>query len=265
MSYKALSWGVGVQSTTLAVMSALGDLEPLDVVISADTQNERDETYRMRDWYTKWLTERGLQVEIVTAGNILEQGANAHIHIPFWTSDGGPLRRQCTRQFKINPVKRRLRQLIGFHESEPPHPKPGAIEQWLGISWDEWTRMKHSRVKFLRTRWPLIERRMTRNDCIEYLQKKELPIPPNSACKICPYRQASAWLEMEPAELEETIKFDESNRHNPLAIDGSQADELYIWKGLIPLSEVDFQTETAKERQAKQLPLMICESGYCWV
>jgi len=254
-----------VQSTTLAVMSALGDLEPLDVIITADTQNERAATYEIRDWYIDWLTKKGLSVEIVTAGNILEQGAKEHIHIPFWTSDGGPLQRQCTKHFKIIPIKRRLRELLGFHRSEPPHPKPGAIEQWLGISWDEWTRMSDSRVKFIRHRWPLIERKMTRNDCIEYLESHDLPIPVNSACKICPYRQASNWLEMGPTEKNEVIEFDEQNRHNPLAARGnSTADQLYIWKGLIPISQVDFEAEAAKERKAKQLPLIICESGYCW-
>ena len=65
---KALSWGVGVQSTTLAVMSALGDLGPLDVVITSDTGWERSATYESRNFYSEWLRDRGVRVEIVSGG-----------------------------------------------------------------------------------------------------------------------------------------------------------------------------------------------------
>ncbi|MFQ5814698.1 MAG: hypothetical protein ACE5I2_16090, partial [Anaerolineae bacterium] len=63
---RVLSWGCGVQSTTLAVMSALGDADPLDVVITADTRWEREATYQARAFYIDWFGERGLRVEIVS-------------------------------------------------------------------------------------------------------------------------------------------------------------------------------------------------------
>lgn len=62
---RVLSWGCGVQSTMLAVMSALGDLEPLDVVMTAETHWERKATYEVRNFYIKWLQDRGVRVEIV--------------------------------------------------------------------------------------------------------------------------------------------------------------------------------------------------------
>ena len=175
-----LSWGCGVQSTVPAVMSALGDLESLDVVITADTGWERAKTYEMRNFYTDWLRERGVRVEIVSAGDIRKLGAAEHIHIPFWTSDGGPLRRQCTWHFKIRPIRQYVRELLGYHPSKPPHPPSGSAELWLGISVDEYKRMANSRVKFITHRWPLIERRMTRQDCIDYLAEHNLPVPPKS-------------------------------------------------------------------------------------
>ena len=78
---KSLSWGVGVQSTTLAVMSALGDLEPLDVVITADTGWERQATYASRDFYSAWLRERGVRVEIVSGGDVRQEGAVEHLSL----------------------------------------------------------------------------------------------------------------------------------------------------------------------------------------
>ena len=45
-----LSWGVGVQSTAMAAMVALGDLPPVDIVIHIDTGWERKPTIASRDW-----------------------------------------------------------------------------------------------------------------------------------------------------------------------------------------------------------------------
>ena len=266
---KALSWGCGVQSTTLAVMSALGDADPLDVVITADTGWERKATYEAREFYTAWLQERGVRVEVVSGGDIRRDGAAIHIHIPFFTSGGGPLRRQCTRYFKIIPVKRRLREIAGYDATKPPHPPAGTIELWLGISWDEWTRMKQSRVKFITHRWPLTEGKITRNACIDYLEAHGLLVPVKSACVGCPYRRASEWLEMRndaPDDWRDVVDFDESNRHNPLAERGNSAvDALYVYSRAVPLATADLEADAKRERRGKQVPLFICEEGYCLV
>ena len=268
-----LSWGCGVQSTTLAVMSALGDLPPLGAIITSDTMFESTETYQIRDWYKSWLEKRGVRVEVVTGGDIRIQGAQEHIHIPFWTSDGGPLQRQCTKEFKIMPVRRRIRELLGFDPSRPPHPPPGSVELWLGISLDEHTRAKSSQVKFIKHRWPLLQREMSRAGCQRYLEEHGLPIPPKSACLCCPYRRASEWSQITQeatSDWRAAVAFDEANRHNPLAIRGkSTADELFIWRNRYkepePLKDADMEAEAEYERQSVYFqPPLICESGYCW-
>lgn len=264
----ALSWGCGVQSTALAVMSAFGDLPKLDVVVTADTGWEREKTYDVRDYYTTWLEKRGVPVHVVSAGNVFLQGAEEHIHIPFFTETGAPLRRQCTRKFKIVPIKHELRRLIGFHSSRPPHPRPGSIVQWLGISLDEYQRMKPSRVKYIVHKFPLVEERLTRNDCVEYLEARGLPVPIKSACVGCPYRRASEWLEMKetsPGEWADVIAFDELNRENPLAArEGSTVDKLYVYQKSVPLVSADLVGDARRERKSVQLPL-ICDAGYCHV
>jgi hypothetical protein len=263
---RVLSWGAGLQSTTLAVMSALGELEKLDYVLFADTGNERQATYQIVEWYTPWLEARGINVEIIRGGNIIKQGMEEHVHIPFWSATGGPLKRQCTRNFKIRPIKRRIRELMGYHRSVPPNPQ-GQVEQWIGFSWDEAERMKGSEVAYLVKRHPLLEKRMTRADCTKRLQDHGLPVPIKSACVICPYRQASEWVEMReevPAEFDQAVAFDEQNRHNPLAARGakSMADALYIYKRAVPLATADLEADAARERGGKQLPLMMC-GGPC--
>lgn len=261
---RIISWGGGVQSTTLAAMVALGDLPPVDAVIFADPQWERAATYEVMDWYRAWLTRRGVNVIAVSAGNIRELGAREHIHIPFWTATGGPLRRQCSRHFKVRAVRRAVRDLFNL----PNTPEPGSVETLIGFSLDEWGRMKSSGVQFMVNRWPLIyDKRMDRGDCIAYLQDHGLPVPVKSACIGCPYRAASEWLSMPESERADGIAFDEENRHNPLAAVGSTADALYIYgHGPVALRQADLEADAARERDVAgfQIP-MLCEEGFCHV
>jgi len=263
-----LSWGCGVQSTTIGEMSACGDLPPLDAILTADTGWESRATYEARDYYIDRWRKMGQRVEIVSGGDIRRDGAKEHIHIPFFTSDGGPLQRQCTHEFKIIPIKRRARELAGYDARKPPHPKPGAIECWLGISTDEWQRMKASRVRFMINHYPLIyhDPPMSRNDCIDYLSERGLLVPPKSACICCPYRRASEWLKMPHDEFQDAVEFDEANRHNPLARRGGiTADEIYLYKRAAPLATADLESDAARERHDKQLSMLphFCESGFC--
>ena len=53
---------------------------------------------------------------------------------------------------------------------------------------------------------------------------------------------------------------------NPLAKRGdSTADKLYVYKYVQPLRTADLAKDAARERKGKQLPLVTCEGGYCWV
>lgn len=272
MTKSVLSWGLGLQSTMLAVMSTLGELPPLDMIITADLGFEQQATYDVMEYYTDWLRKRGQNVVILDTGNIDKQGADEHIHIPFFTETGAPLRRQCTSKFKIRPIRRHIREWLGYPASEPPHPPATSVEQWIGFTIDEYTRMKTSGVKFITNRFPLIEKRIHRADCPAYFAKHSLPEPTKSACICCPYRKASEWQEMKintPGEFDAACDFDERNRNNPLARrKGSTADKLYIWKDAIPLRMADLPSAAARERKPNNVQtsmFMPCESGYCFI
>jgi hypothetical protein len=213
--------------------------------------------------------EMGMEVVILQTGNIRRQGAEEHIHIPFWTETGAPLGRQCTRHFKINPMRRYLRKRLGFDPSSAPAPPPGSIEQWLGFTLDEKTRAKKSRVQYIVNKFPLLDMNYSRDNCSLWYQEHRLPEPPKSACVCCPFRRASEWIELRdqsPEEWTAAVEFDEANRDNPLALRGSTADELYVYRDEpVPLLEADleFYAEKDKRQYGVQLPLFGCESGYC--
>ena len=66
---KIISLGWGVQSFTLAAMVALGELEPVDFAIHADTTHESALTYEFASRWTPWLQKRGVVVVVVVASH----------------------------------------------------------------------------------------------------------------------------------------------------------------------------------------------------
>jgi hypothetical protein len=260
---RVLSWGAGLASTTVGVMSVLGDLPRLNLILFCDLGWERRATYEVVEFYTDWFRRCGIETKVLKTGDIRRQGAEEHIHIPFYTENGAPLNRQCTWHFKIRPARRCIREVLGYHPTKAPHPPAGAVEQWFGYTVEEHDRRAWSRVAYIHNRYPLIERGMARADCERYLEERGLPVPPKSACVCCPFRAASEWLEMRrdyPAEWEEACWFDEANRHNPLAARGhSTADRLYLWRECVPLREADLEAAARRERTHVKVPLFVPE------
>jgi len=56
--------------------------------------------------------------------------------MPLFTENGGMGRRQCTREYKIDPVRKKTRDLLGLKPRQRA-PKTAVVEQWIGISTDE--------------------------------------------------------------------------------------------------------------------------------
>lgn len=175
-----ISLGAGVQSSTMALMAAHGEITPMpDCAIFADTQCEPRETYEYLGFLVDSLP---FPAHRVTVGNLYEdtmRGLNSSGQrfdsIPWFTlnPDGtkGMGRRECTKQYKIVPICRKLRELLGGKT------KPGAVSMLIGISRDEASRMKDSQVKYIVNRYPLaLEKYMTRGDCIEWLKRHGYPI-----------------------------------------------------------------------------------------
>lgn len=195
----------------------------------------------------------------VSQGNLrtnIRQGrtvsGHSFIDVPFFTvnEDGkkGMLRRQCTTHYKIKPIYRQIRERAGGRHGQR-FPKNTHVEMWLGISLDEVGRMKPSREPWVKHRWPLVDIRMSRQDCIEWFTS-EYPERhlPSSACVICPYRSDEHWLELkrsEPASYDEAVKFDRwlrSSRKNPVRslLNGRP----YLHSSRRPLASVLAERET---------------------
>jgi hypothetical protein len=252
---KVISLGWGVQSFTIAAMVALGELEPVDYAIHADTLHESELTYDFAQRWTPWLEEHGVRVITVknpTGGIWSIMKRPGQTHVPAFTKsqrgDDGQLRRSCTHRWKIVPMRRWLQ---ANRAGEP-------VEQWIGISLDEWQRMKDSDVSYIKHRWPLIEHKMSRIDCTRWLVTQGIELPPRSACTFCPFHNTEEWrrIQSNQADWSEAVRVDEALRNL------RPPWELYIHPSRKPLEEVDLRTPEEKG----QLSLWDQEcSGICGV
>ncbi|MFC7706196.1 hypothetical protein ACFQXB_18605 [Plastorhodobacter daqingensis] len=294
---RVLSLGAGVQSTTLALMAAHGEIGPMpDCAIFADTGWEPKAVYE----HLAWLRSPNVlpfPVHVVSAGDIradLLSGARgerwasipaftrtvapAGTELPVYDEDEtgepvvvgfralarghsgiGMIRRQCTKDYKIVPIRRKVRELLGIAGRRSP--RSPVAEQWIGISLDEALRMKPSFEAWQVNRWPLIERAMTRRDCLRWLERHGYPLPPKSACIGCPFHSDDRWRQMrdhDPEAWADAVAVDTAIRTGFRGIRG----EVYLHRSAVPLDQADLST--AADRGQLDLWPNECE-GICGV
>lgn len=272
---RIISLGWGVQSFTLAAMAALGELEPIDFAIHADTTWERKQTYEFARRWTPWLEQRGVQIVTVQDAEQASAVTSLKTDIPAFTIDAtanvhGQLRRQCTGRWKISPMRCYISDEVwrremwdAFINARPrKNPKqPGAVEQWLGISEDEWYRAKDSDVKYITHRYPLLEKGMRRDDCMTWLERNGLEVPGKSACVFCPYHNRLAWEEMKRSEPEDwatavEIDLQIRNVRPPYP--------LFVHSARLPLEEAVSIPEDMGYHQIGMFDAE-CDSGHCFL
>jgi hypothetical protein len=264
---RVLSLGWGVQSFTLAAMSALGELPKLDLLIHADTSWERQATYKFAEKYTPWLEAQGLSVASACSLSSRKPEKNStSVNIPAYfigRRGAGQLRRQCTSRWKIAVVYQLIRQELAIRGIKKT---AGVVEQWLGISWDEATRAKNSPVQYIQTRHPFLEAgtRMTRQDCVKWLQAHDLEVPVKSSCTHCVYHNQKNWeaLKREGGpDWEQALYFDSLIRNASTKIGLA----LYIHPSRKPLIQSVPLPEDIGYSASEMFDGAGCDmAGYCW-
>lgn len=243
---RVLSLGAGVQSSTLALMIAAGEVPMVDCAIFADTQWESAKVYRWLDWLE---TQLPFPVYRVTAGNIRENTLTSKnttggrfASIPWFlispSGKHGIGRRQCTSEFKLKPIRLKKRELLG---AKPRARLPvGSCETLIGISTDEVFRCKPSSDRWDTSIWPLIDLRMSRADCLAWMQRRFNRTPPKSSCLGCPYHSQAQWREIR-ADAEawaDVVAIDEAIRQPVRGQRGRQ----FMHAQRVPLAEVDLSS-----------------------
>jgi hypothetical protein len=164
--------------------------------------------------------------------------------IPAFTTqsgDIGKLSNYCSSYWKREVVKR----WANAHGVT-------AVDMWLGISVDEMNRVqKGTRAKW-QTRYPLIEQRMNRGDCIALVQRMGWPTPPRSSCIMCPNHTAHEWRDIrdnKPEDWQAAIRFDhEIRKRDP---------HVYVHHDCVPLEHADLDEQNG-------VLFGHCDSGHCF-
>ena len=241
-----LSLGAGVQSSTMALMAAKGEITPMpECAIFADTGWEPKRVYEWLNWLE---TQLPFPVYRVSKGNLRDDIVTAFqkkgfASVPFYTESenkrGGLLRRQCTREYKVEPITKKIRELMGL---KPRQRAKGNVNVtlWIGISTDEIIRMKPNRESLITNRWPLIDKQMSRQQCLAWMAKQGYEKPEKSSCIGCPYHNDGAWREMkmnDEASWLDAVEIDKVIRNG---LRGTK-ERLYLHRSLKPLDEIDFR------------------------
>ena len=250
---RVLSMGAGVQSSTVGFMAKHGDIPPFDFAVFADTGAEPQPVY---DWLA-WM-ETQLPFPIIRAkyGDLptdsvqvrrSKKSGRTYLRtvVPTFIKKAngkkGMLRRKCTRDYKINTIKRAVIAELGLSIRDR---KNGVVvQQAIGISTDEIGRVAVSRDPWSENHYPLIEAGMSRTDCLMWMQAHGYPFPPRSACTFCPYHSDDEWLRMktqDPASFQQAVEYEQTlqeAQRNQEVLLGTP----FLHASLLPLAEVEFK------------------------
>tara|TARA_R110002020_G_scaffold312858_1_gene528272 strand:- start:10549 stop:11358 length:810 start_codon:yes stop_codon:yes gene_type:complete len=265
-SVEYISYGGGTPSLALIILNIKGEIKPLtnrnkvDEIIFADTGWDRTDTMDQMYEIEKYVKSHGYNFKIVQSKRgSLEQNLldgltnknakfkngnkiNGYLPIPYHSKDKGIGQRQCTGVYKIQPINTYLKEKYGYASN---------IAQ-LGIHFDEFYRVKDAKNKKDINRFPLVDLKLKRNDCIKIVSETGLPMPPKSACVGCPYLPSARFIEL--------------NHENPKDFERAEKIDTLMVKYGKYLSNQKIPLSSLKNQQVFPdiLDESSCESGYCF-
>lgn len=264
-THRKLTWsyGGGRNSVAIMVLIAQGKLPKPEYIGIADTGREKSSTWEYTQEVISPLAKRlGLEIDIIphTYSTVDLFSHKGKILMPVFTRTG-QARTFCSSEWKKYVFRRRLREL-GYSPKNP-------VTTWIGISSDEFLRMKPSGVKWQEYEWPLVyDVPLTNNECVQLVKDFGLPEPPKSSCYMCPFISDAEWLDIRdnyPEDFQKAIEVETKLRQ--------KEDVFVFWSGIL-LSDIqniptpDFNatvTELRRKSKSRMDKLEVCDSGYCFV
>jgi phosphoadenosine phosphosulfate reductase family protein len=197
-----LSYGGGLNSTALLVF-LIKNHYPLDLVLFADTGSEFDHTYKTVQIYKEYCLNHNIPFVIVKSdkGVIYDYYFNKKI-------TPNRMKRDCTTKFKITPIRQYIRK---------NYPKEKFVF-YIGIDYDEAHRMRDSDVKYIENKYPLVDNKINRSNCISLLQKEGLYVPQKSGCYFCPFTKKAGWVNLKRHNIDlfnKSMKLEQNSSRYP--------------------------------------------------
>ena len=204
-----LSYGAGMQSTALALMSCENakakdkppwPLVPVyDAVIYCNLGLEAPWVYKQLEFTKKACEDAGIYFKILDTflyQDFLENfGERRTISIPWWTlsEDGhkSKMPRFCTIDYKVEEISRFVRwELLGYKKGQKLQDKDlKAHTMHMGFSYEEKRRCSNNPNKLFVNSFPLVDMHWERPDCYAYILEKWGMDTKASACPFCPFHR----------------------------------------------------------------------------
>lgn len=252
---RVISLGAGVQSSYLALQCARGEMEPADHAVFADTGDEPAAVYTWLEWLRAEIARspHPFPIHTVGAGRLSEASTRLHrsqrsgqtylvssvpVHVLNKDGTKGMWARQCTRNHKIDPINRKIRELARIPRGAK---RPYAV-CLVGISLDEAHRMKPARKPWVKNEWPLCDAGITRRRILEWFASMGYPQPPKSACTFCPYHSDHGWLQLktnDPEAFASAVKY-EQKLQDAFARATALSGVPFLHASLLPIYMVNF-------------------------
>ncbi len=190
--HRVLSFGGGVQSHALLALLGQGRYPGAapEEIWFCDPRNERPETYAFIERIAKPYCAR-LGVPFITLERHVSPSRGPDIREAYQRRAAYPLRsnRVCTVEWKVDVMERACKRR-GWD-------RDGGVEKHIGISLDELHRARTGGERPWETkRYPLIEARLFRRDCVRLCQEAFGAVPVKSGCWWCKYQRPAQWREV---------------------------------------------------------------------
>jgi len=265
-----VSYGGGTQSTAMILMALNGeyDLQRPDFGVYCDTGSEPQFINEYVDYFIEYVKNKhgfiiykimhkeGLEKQVLAkpkksrAGNFYTSSVP-----PFYTLDQngkkGMLNRQCTLDYKTNPIAKFITSKLGRGKK---------YNMWIGISFDERSRMKISTLKKRTNYYPLVENFIRRKDSIDYIVDRGLRKPQRSSCYFCPFHSDDYWLWLKKyhkKEFNRAVDFEKK-----VQVNIPTKDKIFLHGSCVQLDKVQFKNEN----QLNLFPHLIDEcTGECGI
>lgn len=243
------SSGGGVQSAAVAALIVRGDIEPPALSAIVDVGREARTTWAYMDSViTPALAGVGVVLHRVLKSDFatVDLYRGEELLIPAFTDQNGSIGKlptYCSNEWKRRVLQRWARSRL---------PDETGFDVWIGISTDEMKRTRQDIGKW-ENRYPLIEKRLNRGDCLALVERMGWPAPPRSSCWMCPNRGAAEWdflRENDPEEFELACEFEREIR--------KKDEGLWLTREGVNLSELKESKKTG------DLFLGRCDSGFCF-
>lgn len=271
---KVLNFSGGKQSSLLAWLAILGDIERPDVIMSANPGMEGQAVLDYVALIQAEAKKVGIPAYTVPGPNLFEAILNlkasgkTRFDTPaFYTAGAqggreGKLTQRCTKWAKIAPMNRAARieveRLLGIKRRSSRIPV-GTVEKWIGFSASEVGRIKPPIERWSCFRYPLVDLGMTNGDVVKWYNHTGKPMPPRSVCRGCFANDAEFFKEMsqtDPAGWEQAKQVDDAIRDwKQIGVN----QPVYVLRSCISLRELEARNFVDAPRANNS-----CDSGYCF-